>query len=185
MVAHFEGLTQPPKVPTREILQDVPPSGGYSPVAYRRGIVSRKPNVWLVFGLGFGLTAWGWYDYCTRLYPKKMGLRDSHRDAQTVMGPLITAEKEQLDHIKRREYLAWEAYIMKGVPGWKVGDRNLQTRKWIPEYRAPDERYHDTRLPGEVDPEFRAYPIQSKYRYMLSIDPSSSASHTHEHKGHH
>ncbi|NXM60256.1 NDUAD dehydrogenase, partial [Leiothrix lutea] len=49
-----------------------------------------------------------------------------------------------------RENLEEEAKIMRGVPGWKVGESRFHTDRWVPP--TPDELYF-LRPPAELDRE--------------------------------
>jgi NADH dehydrogenase (ubiquinone) 1 alpha subcomplex subunit 13 len=63
---------------------------------------------------------------------KRNAERMADRQARYAMAPILQAEEDRWYHAREQEILAREAEIMKNVEGWKVGESQYLTNRWVP-----------------------------------------------------
>lgn len=118
-------------------IQDLPPSGGYNPINFKR--VQLKPilSAKLLFAGYAVLTAGAYYMYY--LTDRKISREEVEmRSCRNVMLPIVLAERdrEYLKQIRRNRDS--EARLMANVEGWKVGTwfgepvyKTVKNDEWI------------------------------------------------------
>lgn len=75
--------------------------------------------------------AYGYYQMFHLIQNRKAGLRELEMHRAPLL-PVLQAE-EDIRWVARQKVLQEEeARIMKNVPGWKVGESNSATGRWIP-----------------------------------------------------
>lgn len=58
--------------------------------------------------------------------------RLADREARYAMAPILQAEADRWYYEREKEIMAREAEIMKDVKGWKVGEPQYLTKRWVP-----------------------------------------------------
>ncbi|CAI9623638.1 unnamed protein product [Staurois parvus] len=112
-----------------KVKQDMPPSGGYGPVDYKRNLPRRGFSGYTMFALGIGAMIYGYWKVGTwnrerrRLYIEEL-------ETRIALMPLMQAEIDRRVLRTLRRNLEEEAIIMKDVPGWKVGESAFHTDRW-------------------------------------------------------
>uniref|UniRef100_A0A6P8S5L4 NADH dehydrogenase [ubiquinone] 1 alpha subcomplex subunit 13 n=1 Tax=Geotrypetes seraphini TaxID=260995 RepID=A0A6P8S5L4_GEOSA len=89
-----------------KVIQDMPPSGGYGPIDYRRNLPKRGLSGYSMFATGIGVLIFGFWR-------------------------IFTWNRERRLLRRLRMNLEEEAIIMKDVPGWKVGESVFHTDRWV------------------------------------------------------
>ncbi|KAI5855402.1 GRIM-19 [Tricharina praecox] len=102
------------------MVQDLPPSGGYEPIQYRRNIPFRglRPSYYL---LGMGLICgYGFYATMNGIKERREMAREKVW-ARIYLTPMLQAEADRDD--VRRHFAAQqrEKELMKDVKGWDLG----------------------------------------------------------------
>lgn len=135
-------------------VQDLPPTGGYNPINFKR--VQLKPilSAKLLFVGYAALTAGGYYMYS--LTDKKIVREEIEmRSCRNVMLPIVLAERdrEYLKQIRRNR--DEEARLMANVKGWKVGT-------WFGE-----PVYKTTSKDEWIDPSFQEFYCHADKKHFL------------------
>ncbi|KAI5842445.1 GRIM-19 [Morchella snyderi] len=102
------------------MVQDLPPTGGYGPIQYKRNVPARgfKPSYYL-FAMG-AICAYGFYEV-TRGNREQVEYSREKAWARIHLIPLLEAESDR-DHVRRMMAAdARERELMKDVKGWKYG----------------------------------------------------------------
>uniref|UniRef100_A0A671M5Y9 NADH dehydrogenase [ubiquinone] 1 alpha subcomplex subunit 13 n=2 Tax=Sinocyclocheilus anshuiensis TaxID=1608454 RepID=A0A671M5Y9_9TELE len=113
-----------------KVKQDMPPTGGYGPVDYRRNLPRRGLSGYSMFGVGVGLMVFGYWRLF-RWNRERRRLHIEELEARISLLPLLQAEHDRRTLRMLRENLEEEAVIMKDVPGWKVGEKMFHTDRWV------------------------------------------------------
>ncbi|WFD05675.1 hypothetical protein MVES1_001007 [Malassezia vespertilionis] len=120
---------------------DLPPTGGYAPIRYKRNLPARGPSgVTLIAGI-IGITAFGFYRMGQGQIEKRYGdERRAHNSelarerawSRIYLTPFLLAEADRDSF--RREHAAnlREEQVMKGVPGWEADKRVYNTKRYTP-----------------------------------------------------
>ena len=58
--------------------------------------------------------------------------RMAEREARYAMAPVLQAEEDRWYYEREQEIRQKEAEIMKNVPGWKVGESQFFSGRWVP-----------------------------------------------------
>ncbi|KAB0800737.1 hypothetical protein PPYR_06476 [Photinus pyralis] len=100
--------------------QDMPPTGGYKPIPYKR-IPARTyfSGPALIAGY-FGITAGSCYLYylnCLSVHREEI----ERRSAEFALYPMLLAERDRVYMKQLRVNRDAEEELMKNVPGWEVG----------------------------------------------------------------
>jgi len=126
--------------------QDLPPTGGYGPVQYRRNLPPRgfRPSVYLFATLA--LCTWGMYRVMDGIKQKNELLREKLW-ARIYLIPVMQAETDR-DVVRR----VWagerrEELLMKDVKDWKVGSVYNSDRFIRPTYVATSSNVYPGPLP--------------------------------------
>ncbi|KAI9497835.1 GRIM-19 [Zychaea mexicana] len=120
--------------------QDLPPSGGYSEVRYRRYLPKRGPSGLVVVGGVAAVMAFGFY----RVAQGNLERRELKREnlwSRIHLIPLLTAEADRDMHRRTVAANEREAEIMKDVKDWKAGESVYNNTKYFtpPSYVAVPE----------------------------------------------
>ena len=124
------GTTHTQSVGDLPVAQDGPPPGGFPSVRYGRRIPNTGPSGAVVFGLvclgmGYGFYKTAQYNrYQNRLTEEKINTR-------MALTPFLQAEADRVFVQRQAKFHAWEAEVMKDVPGWEVG-KNVYNSRWVP-----------------------------------------------------
>ncbi|XP_003975676.1 NADH dehydrogenase [ubiquinone] 1 alpha subcomplex subunit 13 [Takifugu rubripes] len=113
-----------------KVKQDMPPPGGYAAFDYKRNLPKRALSGYSLFGIGIGLMVFGYW----RLFKwnrERRRLQIEELEARIALYPLMQAEQDRRTLRLLRENLEEEAFIMKDVPGWKVGESVFNTERWV------------------------------------------------------
>ncbi|XP_040566066.1 NADH dehydrogenase [ubiquinone] 1 alpha subcomplex subunit 13 [Lepeophtheirus salmonis] len=100
--------------------QDLPPKGGYAPVAFKRIPARQLVNAPLLFGgqVALFLIAWPMYAKARRRFEDH---KIEMKSAQFALQPMLLAERDRTFLKELRVNRDWEEEVMKDVPGWEVG----------------------------------------------------------------
>ncbi|XP_040176507.1 NADH dehydrogenase [ubiquinone] 1 alpha subcomplex subunit 13 [Rana temporaria] len=114
-----------------KVKQDMPPSGGYGSVDYKRNLPRRGFSGYTMFAMGIGVMVYGLWQVgkCNR---ERRRLYIEELESRIALMPLIQAENDRRVIRTLRKNLEEEAIIMKDVPGWKVGESVFHTTRWVP-----------------------------------------------------
>uniref|UniRef100_A0A6P8S9N8 NADH dehydrogenase [ubiquinone] 1 alpha subcomplex subunit 13 n=1 Tax=Geotrypetes seraphini TaxID=260995 RepID=A0A6P8S9N8_GEOSA len=113
-----------------KVIQDMPPSGGYGPIDYRRNLPKRGLSGYSMFATGIGVLIFGfWRIFTWNRERRRLQLEDL--ETRVALYPLLQAEKDRRLLRRLRMNLEEEAIIMKDVPGWKVGESVFHTDRWV------------------------------------------------------
>merc|ERR1712046_196435 len=116
---------------SRPIKQDGPRPGGFPPVRYRRDMAPKGPNGLTMFVGAAAVMAFGMYKVGQGNI-KRREEREEKLQARRHLVALLQAEEDRR-YVKAKEAaIAREAEIMKGVPGWKVGENVYHGDRWMP-----------------------------------------------------
>ena len=122
--AHTQSVTDLP------VSQDGPPPGGFPSVRYARRIPNTGPSGAVVFGLV--LLGMGYGFHKTAQYNKRGNkLKEEIYNTRMALAPYLQAEADRVFVQRQAKFHAWEAEVMKDVPGWEVGKSVYNTR-WMP-----------------------------------------------------
>eukprot|EP00948_MAST-09A_sp_MAST-9A-sp1_P002305 g2305.t1 len=115
-------------------VQDTAPKGGFPNIRVARRIPeSRGPPGWALFALA-GIAVFG--GMAINGGYTNFGRREGKREVlekRAVILPYLMAEEDERYLNLRAKALAEEKEIMKGVPGWKVGESVYHSKKrWLP-----------------------------------------------------
>jgi NADH dehydrogenase (ubiquinone) 1 alpha subcomplex subunit 13 len=113
------------------VVQDMPPVGGFPSIRINRRLPSTGPKGAAVFAVGAAVMAYGYYNVYHMIQDRKAGLHDLQMHRAPII-PVLQAEEDIKWAARRQAELAYEAHIMKDVPGWEVGKSNSATGRWIP-----------------------------------------------------
>ncbi|KAI8145805.1 GRIM-19 [Fennellomyces sp. T-0311] len=120
--------------------QDLPPSGGYSEVRYRRYLPKKGPSGLVIIGGMAACMAFGFY----RVTQGNLERRELKREnlwSRIHLIPLLTAEADRDMYRRTVAAKEREAEIMKDVKDWKVGESVYNNSKYFtpPNYVAVPE----------------------------------------------
>uniref|UniRef100_A0A672M8C5 NADH dehydrogenase [ubiquinone] 1 alpha subcomplex subunit 13 n=2 Tax=Sinocyclocheilus grahami TaxID=75366 RepID=A0A672M8C5_SINGR len=107
------------------VKQDMPPTGGYGPVDYRRNLPRRGLSGYSMFGVGVGLMVFGYWRLF-RWNRERRRLHIEELEARISLLPLLQAEHDRRTLRMLRENLEEEAVIMKDV-----GEKMFHTDRWV------------------------------------------------------
>ncbi|EEZ99191.1 NADH dehydrogenase [ubiquinone] 1 alpha subcomplex subunit 13 [Tribolium castaneum] len=100
--------------------QDMPPSGGYRPINFKRVPARSYFSGWALFGGYLGMTAAASYLYylnCKQVQANEIEMRSG----RFAIFPLLLAERDR-EYLKQlRRNRDEEAKLMANVEGWEVG----------------------------------------------------------------
>ncbi|EST06111.2 GRIM-19 [Kalmanozyma brasiliensis GHG001] len=111
--------------------QDLPPSGGYQPIRYKRNLPGKNLSGLTIFGSVIAICAYGFY---------KVGLgnleqRELKRErawSRIHLIPVLMAESDRDEYRRNEAQVAREKEIMKDVPGWEAGKSVYNTKRYTP-----------------------------------------------------
>ncbi|XP_072260698.1 NADH dehydrogenase [ubiquinone] 1 alpha subcomplex subunit 13 [Pyxicephalus adspersus] len=113
-----------------KVKQDMPPSGGYGPVDYKRNLPRRGFSGYSMFAIGIGTLVFGFWNIAWwNRERRRLCIED--QETRVALMPLLQAEHDRRVLRILRENLEQEAIIMKDVPGWKVGESTFHTDRWV------------------------------------------------------
>ncbi|SAM04732.1 hypothetical protein [Absidia glauca] len=110
--------------------QDLPPSGGYAQVKYRRYLPKRGPSGAVIFAGITAICTYGFYQVARGNLEKKELARENLW-SRIHLVPLLTAEADRDLYRRTEAAKAREAEIMKDVDGWKVGESVYNNTKYF------------------------------------------------------
>uniref|UniRef100_F6Q440 NADH dehydrogenase [ubiquinone] 1 alpha subcomplex subunit 13 n=1 Tax=Equus caballus TaxID=9796 RepID=F6Q440_HORSE len=113
-----------------KVKQDMPPSGGYGPIDYKRNLPRRGLSGYSMFAVGIGTLLFGYWSMM-KWNRERRRLQIEDFEARIALMPLLQAEKDRRVLQMLRENLEEEAIIMKDVPDWKVGESVFHTTRWV------------------------------------------------------
>ncbi|KAH7100596.1 GRIM-19 [Auriculariales sp. MPI-PUGE-AT-0066] len=102
--------------------QDMPPSGGFEMIKYRRNLPTRGFGAYTILGAVSGIMLWGFWTVA-RARVEKVELEREKMWARIYLVPLLTAESDRDTFRRQHAVREREAAIMKNVPGW---DKNYR-----------------------------------------------------------
>ncbi|XP_077331559.1 NADH dehydrogenase [ubiquinone] 1 alpha subcomplex subunit 13 [Lithobates pipiens] len=114
-----------------KVKQDMPPPGGYGSVDYKRNLPRRGFSGFTMFAIGIGVSMYGIWSV-GKWNRERRRLFIEEQESRIALMPLIQAEDDRRVLRTLRKNLEEEAIIMKGVPGWKVGESAFHTARWVP-----------------------------------------------------
>ncbi|KAJ3100778.1 hypothetical protein HDU97_001949 [Phlyctochytrium planicorne] len=149
------------------IRQDMPPSGGFETVQFKRILPGRGPSGLVIILGTFGVMAYGWH-WLSQSNAERRELRREKAWSRISLVPLLQAETDR-DLVRRLESVrGQEAEIMKNVEGWKPMDLKAPVRgvgkQGSLDYHQAEPVYHTER---HVKPTFIFLPDELGHR----IDP--------------
>ncbi|KXN68003.1 GRIM-19 protein [Conidiobolus coronatus NRRL 28638] len=110
--------------------QDMPPRGGFPTIRVDRNLPKSRLTGLGIFGGVIALSIYGFH----RVLEGKIERKEINREkvwARINLVPLLEAESDRDKYRRGQAALAREAEIMKGVPGWKVGQSVYNTDKYV------------------------------------------------------
>ncbi|XP_006456821.1 GRIM19 NADH ubiquinone oxidoreductase [Agaricus bisporus var. bisporus H97] len=113
--------------------QDMPPSGGFEAIKYKRNLPFRGPGGLAILGGVTAICAYGFY----RVGKGNLEKRELRREkawSRIHLVPLLLAESDRDAYRREQAALAREREIMKDVPGWEVGRSVYSSSR----YRSPE-----------------------------------------------
>ncbi|UZJ51681.1 hypothetical protein CBS101457_001001 [Exobasidium rhododendri] len=114
-----------------EFKQDLPPSGGYEPIRYKRNLPARGPGGLVVFSGVLAICAYGFY----RVGQGNLERRELKREkawSRIHLVPMILAEADRDAYRRGQAQLAREKEVMKDVHGWEAGKGVYNTNRYTP-----------------------------------------------------
>jgi NADH dehydrogenase (ubiquinone) 1 alpha subcomplex subunit 13 len=124
----FPGLQSIKDLP---ILQDRPPPGGFPSIRVDKRLPSTGPTGAVLIGVGLAVMAYGHYKLSIYSHDIKSEAEEIRAIRQTIL-PVLQAEYE-LRYLKdARTRSAYEAEIMKNVPGFTPGECTTRHRWMMP-----------------------------------------------------
>nr|XP_060641143.1 NADH dehydrogenase [ubiquinone] 1 alpha subcomplex subunit 13 [Anolis sagrei ordinatus] len=114
-----------------KVKQDMPPSGGYGPIDYKRNLPRRGLSGYSLFAIGIGTLLFGYYNLM-KWNRERRRLTIEDLETRVALMPLLMAEDDRRTLRLLRQNLDEEAKIMKDVPGWQVGESRYHTTRWVP-----------------------------------------------------
>ncbi|KAK8849752.1 hypothetical protein IAR55_005087 [Kwoniella newhampshirensis] len=111
--------------------QDMPPSGGYETIRYKRNLPLRGPSGAMIFGGVAAICAFGFW----RLGAANVEKRELKREkawSRIYLVPLILAEQDRDAYRRSQAALAREKEIMSDYPGWEVGKSSYNSSRYTP-----------------------------------------------------
>ncbi|KAJ1034522.1 hypothetical protein NDA18_001378 [Ustilago nuda] len=113
--------------------QDLPPSGGYQPIRYKRNLPGKNLSGLTMFGGVIAICAYGFYKVGLGNLEKRE-LKRERAWSRIHLIPLLMAESDRDAYRRNEAQIAREKEIMKDVPGWEAGKSVYNTKK----YTAPN-----------------------------------------------
>ena len=119
------------KIITPIQMQDLPPKGGFAPLAYRRYLPERGPPGWLIF---LGLSAYSYvnhfrWDSQMRVHAE---LKRERLQGELALAAAIEAERDRERMRRQVADLRVERDAMKEVDGWVVGESVYHSSNYVP-----------------------------------------------------
>ncbi|KAH8085856.1 GRIM-19 [Filobasidium floriforme] len=115
-------MVQPPR-------QDMPPSGGFEAIRYKRSLPIRGPGGAAIFGGITAICAYGFY-LVGKGNLERRELKRESAWSRIHLVPLILAEQDRDAYRRNTASLAREKEIMKDVPDWEVGKKVYNTSRY-------------------------------------------------------
>eukprot|EP01108_Squamamoeba_japonica_P000662 TRINITY_DN1226_c0_g1_i3.p1 TRINITY_DN1226_c0_g1~~TRINITY_DN1226_c0_g1_i3.p1 ORF type:complete len:142 (-),score=39.66 TRINITY_DN1226_c0_g1_i3:19-402(-) len=110
-----------------QVIQDMPPKGGFPKITYARAIPTRGPPGWVWLTAGVLATVLGTGALLRGRRVEKVYKAEKRRTRLAVL-PFLQAETDLMLLAADRERRLDEAFIMREVPGWNVDDETGVTR---------------------------------------------------------
>ncbi|XP_006885920.1 PREDICTED: yjeF N-terminal domain-containing protein 3 [Elephantulus edwardii] len=111
-----------------KVKQDMPPTGGYAPIDYKRNLPRRGLSGYSMFAIGIGTLLFGYWSMM-KWNRERRRLLIEDLETHIALLPLLQAEADRRVLQMLRENLEEEAIIMKDVPDWKVFPLTAFSRK--------------------------------------------------------
>ncbi|GAA5823683.1 hypothetical protein JCM5353_005103 [Sporobolomyces roseus] len=111
--------------------QDLPPSGGFNPIKYKRNLPTKGPGGAIIFGTVFAVCTFGFW----RVGLGNLEKRELQREkvwSRIHITPLLLAESDRDVYRREQAALAREKEIMKDVPGWEAGKSSYHSKRYQP-----------------------------------------------------
>eukprot|EP00112_Aurelia_sp_Birch-Aquarium-sp1_P013929 Seg298.35 transcript_id=Seg298.35/GoldUCD/mRNA.D3Y31 product="NADH dehydrogenase" protein_id=Seg298.35/GoldUCD/D3Y31 len=111
--------------------QDLPPRSGYPGIEFARNLPKRGPSGIALFA-GCGLVmAYGFTNVI--MFNRKMRVLETEKiEGRIALLPVLQAEHDRKILRQLKENYEQEAFIMKDVPGWQVGESVYHNKRWVP-----------------------------------------------------
>ncbi|CAH7675371.1 GRIM-19 [Phakopsora pachyrhizi] len=116
--------------------QDLPPTGGYAPIKFKRNLPVKGPSGAVLIGAVFGICTLGFYRYGQGNL-EKLELKREQMWSRIHLVPLLMAESDRDAYRRNRANLEREKEIMRDVPGWEAGKSVYNTKKYVPTTIVP------------------------------------------------
>mmetsp|Transcript_13813 Transcript_13813/g.18889 ORF Transcript_13813/g.18889 Transcript_13813/m.18889 type:complete len:127 (+) Transcript_13813:37-417(+) len=116
--------------PNVHSVQDLPPKGGYPPIATARGLRPRGPPGWAIWLGILSASAYGFYQIGVTNENKRFLLKEK-RDSRMAIYPFLQVESDKRISSSIKYSLEKETEIMKHNPDWKVGE-SVYSKRWNP-----------------------------------------------------
>ncbi|XP_006882321.1 PREDICTED: NADH dehydrogenase [ubiquinone] 1 alpha subcomplex subunit 13-like [Elephantulus edwardii] len=113
-----------------KVKQDMPRTGGYAPIDYKRNLPRRGLSGYSMFAIGIGTLLFGYWSMM-KWNRERRRLLIEDLETHIALLPLLQAEADRRVLQMLRENLEEEAIIMKDVPDWKVGESMYYTTRWV------------------------------------------------------
>ncbi|CAD6568261.1 MAG: hypothetical protein TREMPRED_004410 [Tremellales sp. Tagirdzhanova-0007] len=111
--------------------QDMPPSGGYAQIKYKRNLPLRGPSGLVTFSVVGLICTYGFWRVGQGNLEKKE-LKRELAWSRIHLVPLLLAEQDRDAYRRSTAALAREKEIMKDVPGWEAGKSVYNTARYTP-----------------------------------------------------
>ena len=116
-------------------LQDGPPPGGFPSIRYGRRVPTTGPTGTALFAATAGVMAYGFYMVVTTNQARRAEAEEK-RALRAALVPVLQAEEDRRFVAGMARALEREAEVMRGVPGWRVGE-SVYSRRWMPPTTNP------------------------------------------------
>lgn len=113
--------------------QELPPTGGYAPIKFRRNLPIKGPSGSIIISGVFGICLYGFYRYGQGNL-EKLELKRENMWSRIHLVPILMAENDRDLYRRDRARIEREKEIMKDEPNWVVGQSvyNSKLRAFAP-----------------------------------------------------
>ncbi|EDQ85537.1 uncharacterized protein MONBRDRAFT_11846 [Monosiga brevicollis MX1] len=114
----------------KQVLQDMPPAGGYTSVPYKRNVPYRGPHGAVLFAGAIGVMAYGFYKVIQGNQARRR-LGEEKLNARIAIAPVLEAEADRLMVRRRAQITEAERKIMANHKGWDVNEKFYNTDSYV------------------------------------------------------